>query len=235
MKIRITIVLALLGTACGNVSAEAPATMRLDYFHTGNHDTEMFSLDEVVIEALPWTGNMHQPIDKTLRGKYLFEITDADSGEVAWSRSFSSIYGEWETTGESRSINRTFHESVRFPAQDSPFDVIFKKRGAENQFAEVWRIAIDPDDYMIHRESAMYADQVVAIINNGDPAEKVDLLLLGDGYTAEEHDDFVVRAREMAVILFATSPVKWYSVCRFTQRGFFGRRYSMFLVLLIRN
>ena len=208
MKVRITIVLALLGTACGNVSAEAPATMRLDYFHTGNHDTEMFSLDEVVIEALPWTGNMHQPIDKTLRGKYLFEIEDADSGEVAWSRSFSSIYGEWETTAESRSINRTFHESVRFPAQDSPFEVIFKKRGPENQFAEIWRIAIDPDDYMIHRESAMYADQVVAIINNGDPAEKVDLLLLGDGYTAEEHDDFVAKAREMADILFATSPFK---------------------------
>ena len=208
MKIRTTIVLTLLGIASGNVSAEAPATMRLDYFHTGNHDTEMFSLDEVVIEALPWTGNMHQPIDKTLRGKYLFEVADADSGEVAWSRSFSSIYGEWETTAESRSINRTFHESVRFPAQDSPFDVIFKKRGAENQFAEIWRIAIDPDDYMIHRESAMYADQVVAIINNGDPAEKVDLLLLGDGYTAEEHDDFVVRAREMADILFATSPFK---------------------------
>ena len=208
MKIRITIVLALLGAVCGNVSAEAPATMRLDYFHTGNHDTEMFSLDEVVIEALPWTGNMHQPIDKTLRGKYLFEIADADSGEVAWSRSFSSIYGEWETTAESRRINRTFHESVRFPAQDSPFDVIFKKRGAKNQFAEIWRIAIDPDDYMIHRESAMYADQVVAIINNGDPAQKVDLLLLGDGYTAEEHDDFIARAREMADILLATSPFK---------------------------
>ena len=208
MKIRITIVLALFGTVCGNVSAEAPATMRLDYFHTGNHDTEMFSLDEVVIEALPWTGNMHQPIDKTLRGKYLFEVADADSGEVAWSRSFSSIYGEWETTGESRSINRTFHESVRFPAQDSPFEVIFKKRGAKNQFAEIWRISIDPDDYMIHRESAMYADQVVAIISNGDPAQKVDLLLLGDGYTAEEHDDFIVRAREMANILLATSPFK---------------------------
>jgi len=208
MIIRITFVLALLAAACGNVSAEAPATMRLDYFHSGNHDAEMFSLDQVVIEALPWTGNMHQPIDKTLRGKYLFEIEDADSGEVAWSRSFSSIYGEWETTAESRSINRTFHESVRFPAQDSPFEVVFKKRGAKNQFAEIWRITIEPDDYMIHRESAMYADQVVAIINNGDPAQKVDLLLLGDGYTAEEHDDFISKAREMADILFATSPFK---------------------------
>jgi hypothetical protein len=208
MKIRMAIVFVLLATAYSSVSAEAPATMRLDYFHTGNHDTEMFSLGEVVIEALPWTGNMHQPIDKTLRGKYLFEIVDTESAEVAWSRSFSSIYGEWETTSESRSINRTFHESVRFPAQDSPFEIIFKKRGTGNRFEEIWHIAVDPNDYMIHRESAMYADQVVAIINNGDPAEKVDLLLLGDGYTAEEHDDFVAKAREMADVLFATSPFK---------------------------
>jgi len=110
MKIRITIVSVLLATAYSSVSAEVPATMRLDYFHSGNHETEMFSLDQVVIESVPWTGNMHQPIDKTLRGKYLFEIVDAESAEVAWSRSFSSIYGEWETTAESRNINRTFHE-----------------------------------------------------------------------------------------------------------------------------
>ena len=50
---------------------------------------------------------------------------------------------------------------------------------------------------MNHRESAMYADQVVAIHNSGDPAQKVDLLLLGDGYTAEEHDDFVAKAQEL--------------------------------------
>ena len=208
MKIRITIILALLATASSSVSAEVPATMRLDYFHSGNDKTEMFSLDQVVIEPLPWTGNMHQPIDKTWRGKYLFEIVGADSGKIAWSRSFSSIYGEWETIGEAHRINRTFHESVRFPAPESPFDVVMKKRDAENHFEEVWRIAIDPSDYMIHRESAMYADEVIAIVDNGDPAQKVDLLLLADGYTAEEHDAFVAKAREMADILFATSPFK---------------------------
>ena len=35
------------------VLAETPATMRLDYFHTGNRDMEMFSVDQVVIEPLP--------------------------------------------------------------------------------------------------------------------------------------------------------------------------------------
>ncbi len=208
MKMKAIMALTALLWISANAVAEAPPTMRLDYFHSGNHSTEMFSLDEVVIEALPWTGNMQQPIDRTLRGKYLFEIVDEASGAVSWSRSFSSIYGEWETTAEAGEINRTFHESLRFPRPAATFQVIIKKRDAANQFTEAWRISIDPNDYMHHHEKAMYADQVVAIVNNGDPAQKVDLLLLGDGYTGAEHDAFIAKAREMADILFATSPFK---------------------------
>lgn len=193
---------------CSHALADAPGTMRLDFFHSGNHETEMFSLDRVVIEPLPWTGNMHYPIDETLRGKYLFEIVDPDDGSVAWSRSFSSIYGEWETTGEARKLNRSYHESLRFPVQQTEFELVLKKRAPSNDFEEIWRIAIDPNDYMVHRESAAYADQVVAILDNGDPATKVDLLILGDGYTADEHDKFIARARELTDILFETSPFK---------------------------
>jgi len=204
-RVRIIVLLWLLG-ACPSYAGDAPATMRVDYFHSGNQAMELFSLDQVVIEPLPWTGNMAQPIDKTLRGKYLFEIVTG--GAVAWSRSFSSIYGEWETTGEARRINRSFHESVRFPAQDDIFDLVLKKRGAGNAFEEVWRIELDPSDVLVHRETAMHADDVVAIHESGDPANKVDLLLMGDGYTAGEHDAFIAKARELTDILFATSPFR---------------------------
>ncbi len=199
------LVLIALGPLAAHAGA-APATMRVDYFHGGNHEAEMFSLDQVVLEPLPWPGNTAQPLDKTLRGKYLFEIVR--EGEVAWSRSFSSIYGEWETTGEAKEINRTFHESVRFPAQDGVFELVLKKRGPGNAFVEAWRIELDPDDVLVHHESAAYADRVVAIHESGDPAVKVDLLLIGDGYTAAEHDAFIAKAREVTDILFATSPFR---------------------------
>ena len=133
------------------VGETRPKTMRVDYYHTGNHDTEMFSLEQVVVEPLPWTGNMNYPIDETLRGKYLFEIIDVDSGVTSWSRSFSSIYGEWETTSEARRMNRTYHESVRFPRPDNEFELVLRKRDPNNDFQEIWRIAIDPNDYMVHQ------------------------------------------------------------------------------------
>ena len=208
MRIQTLLSLFVLTACASTVQADAPATMRLDYFHSGNSETEMFSLDQLVLEPLPWTGNMQQPLDKTLRGKYLFEIVDTDSGAVTWSRSFSSIYGEWETTREAREINRSYHESIRFPDPGAEFTVIMQKRGKGNAFEEVWRITLDPGDYLVHRESATHADDVVAIWKGGDPATSVDLLLLGDGYTAEEHDAFLAKARELTDVLFATTPFK---------------------------
>jgi hypothetical protein len=188
--------------------AETPATIRLDFFHTGNADMEVFSVDEVVIEPLPWPGNVAWPIDETHRGKYLFEVIEPDTAEVIYSRSFSSIYGEWETTGEARRMNRTYHESLRFPHPGKPVEVALKKRGAGNVFEEIWRTPVDPDDYMNHRESAMHEDGVVGIHVSGDPGKKVDLLLLGDGYKAEEQDKFLDKGRELTAILLETSPFK---------------------------
>lgn len=192
----------------GTASAEVPRTLRVDFYHNGNSVQEMFSLDRLVLEPLPFSGNMGHPLDQTLRGKYAFEIVDPESNLVAWSRSFSSIYGEWETTEEAREMNRTFHESLRFPNQPGPFELVLKKRDTANRLNEVWRIRLDPNDYLVHRETAAYEDDVVPIQVNGDPATKVDLLLLGDGYTTDEHDNFVQKARELTELLFATSPFK---------------------------
>ncbi|MEM6512031.1 MAG: M64 family metallopeptidase [Pseudomonadota bacterium] len=189
------------------VSADPVATMRIDYLHSGSRTSELFALEQVVVEALPFPGNLERPVDATLRGKYLFEIVGGD-GEIAWSRSFSSIYGEWETTAEARQIQRSFHESVRFPAQDKPFTLVIKKRDARNDFQPVWRLPVDPADVLVHHESAPYVDEVVAIRQSGKPGSKVDLLLLGDGYTAGETEAFIERARELTAALFATSPFK---------------------------
>src|SRR5215469_12124570 len=56
--------------------AAQPATMRLDYYHTGNATQEMWSFDRVVIEPLPWPGDMAKTIDDSNLGNYFFEVHD---------------------------------------------------------------------------------------------------------------------------------------------------------------
>ena len=146
------LVTLLVAAAAG---AAPPATMRVDYYHTGNDKEERFSLDRVVVEPLPWPGNPAQPIDTTNRGKYLFEVVDASTGRVLYSRGFSSIYGEWETTAEAKSVNRTFSESLRFPASTSRSSIVVKKaRRAQCVSATSGRFDVDPADKFVVRGAA---------------------------------------------------------------------------------
>ena len=202
------VALCLVSHLGAAVAAGAPATLRVDYYHTGNDKEERFSLDRVVEEPLPWPGNPARPIDATNLGKYFFEVTDAASGRTIYSRGFSSIYGEWETTAEARTVNRTFSESLRFPAPDAPVRVVVKKRDAKNAFRDVWTIAIDPSDKFVERGATPPAGDVIKLHESGDPAGKLDLLILCDGYTIAERDKFERDARRLTGVLFVTSPFK---------------------------
>src|SRR5687767_4258007 len=171
-------------------SVFAAETMRVDYYHTGDASQEVFSLDRVVIEPLPWPGHASQALDTSNLGKYMFEVRDAKSKRLLYSRGFASIYGEWETTDEAKTARRTFQESLRFPAPTEPVQVVLKKRDAKNLFREVWATTVDPKDIFISRATPKAPAPLIEIQRSGDPSAKVDFLILGDGYTAAEAAKF---------------------------------------------
>lgn len=192
----------------GTALADSPRTLRLDYFHTGNATTELFSVDRVVLEPLPWPGSLAKTLDESNLGKYLFEVRDLASNRMLYSRGFASIYGEWETTAEARSANRTFHESLRFPTPGAPVQIILKKRTPTNAFREIWTTEVDTRSIFVDTSKPPSPGPLLEIERNGDPLTKVDLLILGDGYTAAERTKFEADARRLVAALFTTSPFK---------------------------
>ncbi|HEX3128291.1 MAG TPA: IgA Peptidase M64 [Thermoanaerobaculia bacterium] len=200
--------LALALLAAPASSASAPRTMRVDYYHSGDATQEHFSLDRVVVEPLAWPGNPGRPVDDTNLGKYFFEVVDRQTNRVVYSRGFASVYGEWETTGEANEMWRTFHESVRFPAPAAPVQVVLKKRDARNAFREIWSVLVDPSDQFVDTAAPPSPGPLLEIERNGPSAEKVDFLILGDGYTAAERSKFEKDAKRLVDILFSTSPFK---------------------------
>ena len=202
------ILVALLSAAPLAAAVSAPRTMRVDYFHTGDASAEWFSFDRVVLEPLPWPGNPRKPIDESNLGKYFFEVIDRASNKVVYSRGFDSVYGEWETTREAKEIRRTFSESLRFPAPSGPVQISVKKRDPQNAFREVWTCLVDPKDVYIDTSAPAPAGSLLAIQKSGEPADKIDFLILGDGYTAAERGKFEKDARRLADLLFAVEPFK---------------------------
>jgi len=206
---RLAFAMGIVLVMARGAAAAGPPTMRVDYYHTGDATAERFSLDRIVVEPLPWAGNPARPIDHTNLGKYLFEVTDSATGKPLFSRGFSSIYGEWETTAEAKTMHRTFSESLRFPLVDKPARVVLKKRDEKNVFREVWTVSIDPADKFVQRgAAALPAGPLMKLHDSGDPATKLDLLILGDGYTAAERTKFERDARRLVGVLLATSPFR---------------------------
>jgi hypothetical protein len=185
-----------------------PRTLRVDYYHTGTALTEYFSIDRVVLEPLPWPGNPEKALDGSNLGQYFFEVIDSASNKPVYSRGFCSIFGEWATTSDALSQTRTFSESLRFPMPEASVKIALKKRDAQNNFVEVWRFELDPKDVFIDRSKPQPPSPLITFQKTGESAHKVDLLVMGDGYTAAEKAKFERDANRLLEKLFATEPLK---------------------------
>jgi IgA Peptidase M64/Peptidase M64 N-terminus len=199
MKLAIMTVLLAVASV-----SNAPRTIRVDYFHSGDAAKEEFALDGVLLEG-DWAGRLDRPLDDTNLGKYFFEVIDRKSNRVLYSRGFASIYGEWETTDEAKEVRRAFHESVRFPDPGAAVQVVIKKRDRQNAFREVWSVIVDPAAETVDRSTA---GRVWPVMRNGEPRDKVDILLMGDGYTAAEMDKWHKDAQRLTETLFSVSPFR---------------------------
>lgn len=193
-------------TARGEFDASfTGATLRIDYHHVGTATEEHFALERARIEG-PWSGSRTRLIDTLNLGKYLAEVVDTASNRVIFSFGFASIYGEWETTAEARSgVWRSLPEAVRVPEPRGAFQLRIRKRGADGQFREVWAVGIDPASRFTDRAPLPQRD-VWTILENGDPAVKVDILILGDGYTKDESSGFRADVTKVMDVFFATEP-----------------------------
>ncbi len=188
--------------------ASVPNTLRVDIQHGGDAKSEHYALERVVVEPLPWPGNPGQPLDTTNRGSQKFEVADAATGKVLYSRGYATVFGEWRTTEEAQATQRSFQESLRLPMPVTPVRITVFGRDAANAFVPQWSVTIDPKALDVEHAARQAPAKPIAIRSSGDPADKVDLLLLGDGYTAAEMGKFEARARELADYLFSVSPFK---------------------------
>ena len=158
-------------------------TMRVDYFHTGTKGQETFSLDEVIEEG-EWPGSKVNLVDTLNLGEFIARVFDVQTNTLIYSRGFSSIFNEWQTTDEALAgVFRTFSESVRLPFPKRKIQFTIARRDKRMEFHELWSSMIDPNDPMqVDKARNLLPFKVNRIMGNGNSSERVDLLILGDGY-----------------------------------------------------
>jgi len=181
-------------------------TLRLDYFHTGDKENEFYSFDELIEEPY-WGGSKINLVDKFEYGRYKFMVFDEKSNELIYSRGYSTLFNEWQTTEEAKHTVKSFSETVVFPYPNNPVRVEFYSRNNKNELVKKFEYKIDPENYFIKIERVDEYESFDVVIS-GDPSVKVDIVIIPDGYTSDEMETFKNDCIEFAGYLFNSSPFK---------------------------
>ena len=125
-------------------------------------------------------------------GKYRVRgAATSTSGQLLYSRGFASVYGEWETTAEAQTAHRTFHESLRFPWPGQPVRVELQKRQARQRVRD--GVVDRRGSRLAFRERRRVPPRArhgLDGVRERPGGEKVDLLLISEGYTQAELPKF---------------------------------------------
>ena len=178
-------------------------TLRLDYYHCGNAKTEQYFFDELIQEQF-WAGSLTYLIDSLGYGNQRMEVHAADTGELIYSRGFSTLFGEWQTTPEAKFTACCYPESLILPFPKEKVVVSIQSLNRMGIFEKNFEYTVDPKSYFIKKEREKLP--VFDVINSGIPAKTVDIVLLPEGYAKYQEKLFKDDCQKFASEFFRYSP-----------------------------
>jgi hypothetical protein len=180
-------------------------TMRLDYYHAGDVADERFYFADLHEEP-HWAGSRVSLIDEKGYGNQWFRVLDAATGTEIYSRGYCTLWDEWQSTAEAKIVGKAMPESVVFPFPKSDVRVELYSRDEAGTFVKKYEQTISPTSYFIARYPRRYDTFDVAV--SGGPENRVDIVLLPEGYTEAERGKFEEAARGFAEAMFSFEPYK---------------------------
>lgn len=181
-------------------------SMRFDFLLAGNK-TEVQVFPQQIKQEPFWGGSKTNLIDVFNYGSYRFRVFDQKSDSLIFSKGFSTLFQEWQTTAEAKIMNRTFYQAAIFPYPKRKIKLEIDARKWDGNFETIYKTMIDPDNYFILKEEPVQFE-TVEILKNGKPEEKIDVVILAEGYTLAEKKKFIEDSRRVTGYLFDEEPFK---------------------------
>ena len=140
-----------------------------------------------------WYGRRINLKSVPLKGNGDLTLRDSQSGEVIYMTSFSSLFQEWITTPEALEVSKSFEFTLLVPMPLKPATATLVLRDNTGK-ESVHTYTINPDDVLIRNRSKQQPLPYKYIHKGGDSKECIDVVILAEGYKAEEMDTFMADA-----------------------------------------
>jgi hypothetical protein len=182
-----------------------PATMRFDYYHAGDARSEEYFFSDLHREPF-WAGSHVSLIDDKGYGNQMFRVVDVATDRVIYSRGYCTLWNEWQLTAEAKTVRKSMPESLIFPFPKSDVRVEIYTRDAKGEWVEKFEQIVSPGSKFVASYPRRY--ETFDVSSGDDVAHAVDIVLLPEGYTADEREKFEAACFEFARAFFSFEPYK---------------------------
>lgn len=180
-------------------------TLRVDYLFTGDAQKQEVYLDELC--ALPqWSGRRQHLGELPLEGNGCITMKDKTTGRVLYRTSFSSLFQEWISEKEARTVKRGFENTFLLPYPKQAVTVTIELKDVYHRTCASLTHEVDPTDILIHQRGTAHVTPHRYLLKNGDDKECIDIAIMAEGYTADEMELFYRDAETACDAIFSHEP-----------------------------
>ena len=181
-------------------------TLRIDYMHSGSAPVEYYMFDTLFVEKY-WGGSKVNLIDKFDYGNYKFEVHDALTNELIYSRAYSSLFREYQATEEGAGSCKSFDESIVFPYPKNKVNIAFYSRQKDLSWRKELILPIDPNTRNIQK-NLQKKFKSSKVHYSGKPNTKLDIVIIAEGYTVEQMEKFEQDCERFKGYILESEPYK---------------------------
>lgn len=183
------------------------ATLRIDYNFAGNAHQQTIAVDELC--RMPrWYGKKHRLSELPLEGNGQITVRDHRTKEVIYRNSFSTLFQEWLTYDEAKTVKKSFENVFLVPFPKDTADVTIELRDNRRRVTTTLTHTVVPTDILIRRIGEKYVTPYETLQKAADPTRCIYIAYIAEGYTDAEMPAFLNDCRTAMEALFAHEPFK---------------------------
>lgn len=172
-------------------SVFADSTLRLDYIFGGNAQRPSVHLARTHYTGA-WAGRRSRLADAALAGNASVTLTDAVTSDTLYRGTFSTLYNEWLSLGDT--VCRAYEVTQLVPWPKRAVDITVDVRNPRHQVVARHRHRFSPSDILVQRPSRAPLDTVALHRGNFD-GRRIQVMIVPEGFTQQEMPKFVDYAR----------------------------------------
>ena len=203
-KVSYSLLTALLLSALPCHAEKFDSTLRIDCIFSGNDSTASISVSKLH-SIKGWAGRSVNMDYALLEGNGRITLLDRSSGDTLFVNNFSTLFQEWQSTEEATRCTKAFENVFLVPMPKDKATVSIELFDSRKRVSASLSYPIDPSDILIKpfRGEPLPHEY---IHYSGDPSGKIDIAIIGDGYTVAEKDLFMEDARKAVESIWTHEP-----------------------------